>query len=48
VLATRPIAKRERAALGLGDVLLWEASNPYHYGRWTSDHRLLLGGNVAP
>ncbi|HEX2459008.1 MAG TPA: FAD-binding oxidoreductase [Vicinamibacterales bacterium] len=48
VLATRPIAKRERAALGLGDVLLWEASNPYHYARWTSDHRLLLGGNDRP
>jgi glycine/D-amino acid oxidase-like deaminating enzyme len=48
VLATRPIARRERAALGLGDVLLWEASSPYHYARWTPDHRLLLGGNDRP
>jgi len=45
VLATAPIGRRQRAKLGLGDVLLWDTGRPYHYARWTEDHRLLLGGN---
>jgi len=24
--------------------MLWETGRPYHYARWTPDHRLLLGG----
>jgi glycine/D-amino acid oxidase-like deaminating enzyme len=48
VLATAPIHTAQRARLGLGDVLLWEARRPYHYARWTSDRRLLLGGNDRP
>jgi glycine/D-amino acid oxidase-like deaminating enzyme len=47
-LATRRMTARQRAALGLGQLLLWEASRPYHYARWTPDHRLLLGGNDRP
>jgi glycine/D-amino acid oxidase-like deaminating enzyme len=51
VLATSPMRARERAAVGLGGVLVWDTDRPYHYARWTRDHRLLLGGgdrNVVP
>jgi glycine/D-amino acid oxidase-like deaminating enzyme len=48
VLATAPISRAQRARLGLGDVLIWEAKRPYHYARWTPDRRLLLGGNDRP
>ena len=48
VLATRRISRRERHALGLGDVLLWDTARQYHYARWTDDHRLLLGGEDRP
>jgi glycine/D-amino acid oxidase-like deaminating enzyme len=48
VAATRPIRSRERRLLGLGDVMLWDTSHPYHYARWTSDHRLLIGGGDRP
>jgi glycine/D-amino acid oxidase-like deaminating enzyme len=44
VLATRPINRRERRDLGLADVMLWDTERPYHYARWTPEHRLLLGG----
>ena len=44
VLATRPISNRARGELGLCDVMLWDTERPYHYARWTADHRLLLGG----
>jgi glycine/D-amino acid oxidase-like deaminating enzyme len=44
VLATEPIGAAQRSRLGLSDVLVWDTSEPYHYARWTSDHRLLLGG----
>lgn len=44
VLATRPLDRRERREVGLGDILMWDTDRPYHYARWTSDHRLLLGG----
>jgi glycine/D-amino acid oxidase-like deaminating enzyme len=30
--------------MGLGDVMLWDTERPYHYARWTPDHRLLFGG----
>lgn len=45
VLATRPLTRGERIRLGLPDLLLWDTERPYHYARWTRDHRLLLGGN---
>ena len=48
VLATRPIGRRTRRQLGLGDIMLWDTARPYHYVRWTDDHRLLLGGEDRP
>ena len=44
VLATNPLTVSQRKDLGLGDVMLWDTDRPYHYVRWTPDHRLLLGG----
>jgi glycine/D-amino acid oxidase-like deaminating enzyme len=44
VLATRRISEPERRELGLSDVMVWDTERPYHYARWTHDHRLLLGG----
>jgi glycine/D-amino acid oxidase-like deaminating enzyme len=48
VLATERIQARERRDLGLGNLMLWDTGRPYHYARWTSDHRLLLGGEDEP
>ena len=48
VLATRRVSSRERRQLGLGNVLLWDVARPYHYARWSDDHRLLLGGGDRP
>ena len=48
VLATRPVARRDRVRLGLRDVLVWDAERPYHYARWTRGNRLLLGGQDRP
>lgn len=28
--------------------MLWDTERPYHYVRWTPDHRLLLGGADRP
>ena len=44
VLATEPISTEERRELGLSDVMVWDTERPYHYARWTPEHRLLLGG----
>jgi glycine/D-amino acid oxidase-like deaminating enzyme len=33
-----------RAEVGLTDVMVWDTERPYHYARWTPEHRLLLGG----
>lgn len=48
VLATRPLNARQRDELGLSDVMVWDTERPYHYARWTPDHRLLLGGGDRP
>ena len=48
VLATHPLSRRERLDLGLAPVMLWDTERPYHYVRWTPDHRLLLGGADRP
>jgi len=48
VLATPPLSWRTRRVIGLGDVMLWDTERPYHYVRWTDDHRLLLGGADRP
>jgi glycine/D-amino acid oxidase-like deaminating enzyme len=48
VIGTRPMSAEERREVGLGDVLLWDMHEPYHYARWTADNRLLLGGADRP
>jgi glycine/D-amino acid oxidase-like deaminating enzyme len=48
VLATRPLTRSQRRALGLRDVMLWDTERPYHYLRWTPDRRLVLGGGDRP
>ena len=48
VLATHPLTRRDRLEVGLGPVMLWDTERPYHYVRWTPDHRLLLGGADRP
>ena len=44
VVATRPLTPAERRRIGPGAVMLWDMGRPYHYARWTPDHRLVLGG----
>jgi glycine/D-amino acid oxidase-like deaminating enzyme len=44
VMATRPMQSAQRRDVGLGDVMVWDTERPYHYARWTPEHRLLLGG----
>ena len=48
VLATPPLGARDRREIGLADVMLWDTRRPYHYARWTADHRLILGGGDTP
>ena len=48
VLATNRIGRLARRRLGMGKVMLWDTERPYHYVRWTPDHRLLLGGADRP
>lgn len=44
VLATEPIDRAQREDVGLSDLMVWDTERPYHYARWTPEHRLLLGG----
>jgi glycine/D-amino acid oxidase-like deaminating enzyme len=48
VIATERLPARLRTTLGLRHVMLWDTERPYHYARWTEDHRLLLGGADRP
>jgi glycine/D-amino acid oxidase-like deaminating enzyme len=48
VVATPPLDRTARAAIGLRDVMLWDTERPYHYARWTADDRLLFGGHDQP
>jgi glycine/D-amino acid oxidase-like deaminating enzyme len=48
VVATPPLSASDRRAIGLGNVMLWDTDRPYHYLRWTPDHRLLFGGLDRP
>lgn len=48
VVATAPIGARARRELGLADVMVWDTDEPYHYIRWTPDHRLVMGGEDRP
>jgi glycine/D-amino acid oxidase-like deaminating enzyme len=44
VATTAPMDASTRRAVRFGDVMMWDAERPYHYARWTADHRLLVGG----
>jgi glycine/D-amino acid oxidase-like deaminating enzyme len=44
VLVTEPMSAADRRELGLTDVMIWDTDRPYHYARWTTAHRLLIGG----
>ena len=48
VLSTNRIGVSARRRMGLRKVMLWDTARPYHYVRWTPDHRLLLGGEDHP
>jgi glycine/D-amino acid oxidase-like deaminating enzyme len=48
VIATPRLNASERRRVGLRDVMLWDTERPYHYLRWTPDHRLLFGGRDRP
>lgn len=48
VIATPRIGVTTRRAMGLGDVMVWDTENPYHYARWTPDRRVLFGGQDEP
>jgi glycine/D-amino acid oxidase-like deaminating enzyme len=48
VIATPRIPAAIRRRMGLGNVMLWDTGRPYHYLRWTPDHRLLFGGLDRP
>jgi glycine/D-amino acid oxidase-like deaminating enzyme len=48
VVATPPLGAAARRHVGLGDVMVWDTEQPYHYLRWTHDHRLLFGGRDRP
>jgi glycine/D-amino acid oxidase-like deaminating enzyme len=48
VIATPPLTPAMRRRVGLQRVMLWDTDDPYHYARWTPDHRLILGGEDQP
>lgn len=48
VLATARLSAVQRRDLGLSDIMIWDTERPYHYARWTPEHRLLLGGSDRP
>jgi glycine/D-amino acid oxidase-like deaminating enzyme len=48
VLVTSKLSPRLRHRIGLSNVMLWDTNRPYHYARWTNDHRLMLGGGDRP
>jgi glycine/D-amino acid oxidase-like deaminating enzyme len=48
VVATPRLTAHQRHATGLGNVMLWDTERPYHYARWTPDHRLIFGGQDRP
>lgn len=44
VIATTPVAARDRVDMGGDRIMFWNAERPYHYFRWTDDGRILFGG----
>lgn len=48
VIATAPVDRRTRRDLGSAAVMWWDTESPYHYARWSPDHRLIFGGRDLP
>jgi glycine/D-amino acid oxidase-like deaminating enzyme len=48
VIATPQLGANTRREMGLRDLMLWDTNTPYHYARWTPDHRLFFGGSDEP
>jgi glycine/D-amino acid oxidase-like deaminating enzyme len=48
VIATAPLDRSTRRELGSGAVMWWDTESPYHYARWSPDHRLIFGGRDLP
>jgi glycine/D-amino acid oxidase-like deaminating enzyme len=48
VAVTERLTPRQRHATGLRNVMFWDTGRPYHYLRWTADHRLIFGGHDRP
>jgi glycine/D-amino acid oxidase-like deaminating enzyme len=48
VVATHPLPRAVRAGMGDVPLMFWDAERPYHYFRWTDDHRILFGGEDRP
>ena len=48
VIATRPAAAGLRRQMAGGNLMFWDAEQPYHYCRWTADGRVLFGGEDRP
>jgi glycine/D-amino acid oxidase-like deaminating enzyme len=48
VVATERLSPSLQRRIGLSRVMLWDTDRPYHYARWTTDGRLLLGGGDRP
>jgi glycine/D-amino acid oxidase-like deaminating enzyme len=44
VIATRRLPEKLRRKLLRASTMLWDTGRPYHYLRWTDDHRLIVGG----
>jgi glycine/D-amino acid oxidase-like deaminating enzyme len=44
VIATRRLPRRIRRGIPGSRAMGWDTDRPYHYVRWTSDGRLLVGG----
>jgi glycine/D-amino acid oxidase-like deaminating enzyme len=48
VITTPTLDAALRRRVGLTDAMVWDSDRPYHYLRWTPDHRLLFGGLDRP
>lgn len=48
VIGTGRLPVRVRRALPGTRLMLWDTNRPYHYFRWTADHRVLFGGGDRP
>ena len=48
VIATAPLNRSRLRGIGSGAAMWWDAETPYHYARWSPDHRLIFGGQDLP